>query len=303
MAGIFIYSDKQDLASELIAFAKQTGKEAILLCQDDSFAEELKYAGADKILVIKDSNGLIESYGKSIASLLKQEEAELFVVGATPRGRDLAARVAGYLGCPMISDASSVSYSDGKLTAIRMVYGGSIQHTEEFEGFGVVTIPSGKFEPVNGEAEIATIELAADDRYKLIETSPITKHGVDLSVAEKVVCVGMGLEKEEDLQMARDLADVLGAEIGCTRGIAEERHWLPVEHYIGISGAIIKPKLYISMGVSGQIQHVYGVKDSKVIVAVDKNENAPIFEAADYGIVGDMYEIIPALTERLKTNK
>jgi electron transfer flavoprotein alpha subunit len=110
----------------------------------------------------------------------------------------------------------------------------------------------------------------------------------------------MGMDKAEDMKIAQDLADAIGAVIACTRGIAEERHWLPVEQYIGISGAVIKPKLYISMGVSGQVQHVFGIRDAQIIVAVDTNEKAPVFKAADYGIVGDMYEVIPALTEALK---
>ncbi len=134
----------------------------------------------------------------------------------------------------------------------------------------------------------------------MVETAAIVKEGADLSTAERVVCIGLSMDKKDDMKIAQNLADAIGAEIGCTRGIAEERHWLPVEQYIGISGAVVKPKLYISMGVSGQVQHVYGIRDSQIIAAVDTNEKAPIFKAADYGIVGDMYEIIPALTAALK---
>ena len=142
--------------------------------------------------------------------------------------------------------------------------------------------------------------MQADPRVRLIETLPVKRDKIDLASAEKVVCVGMGLDKQEDMKMAEELAQLLGAEIACTRGIAEERQWLPVESYIGISGAKIKPSLYISMGVSGQVQHVVGIRDSKIIVAVDSNEKAPIIKAADYSIIGDMYEIIPLLIEELK---
>jgi electron transfer flavoprotein alpha subunit len=148
---------------------------------------------------------------------------------------------------------------------------------------------------------VVSIDLVADDRVQLVSSVPIVKKGADLKVAEKVVCVGMGLEKIEDIQMAEKLAEVLGAEIGCSRGVAEERHWLPAEQYIGISGNVIKPKLYLAMGVSGQVQHVFGARDAKCIVAINNNEKAPIFRSADYGIVGDMYEIVPLLTEALKT--
>lgn len=300
MAGIYIYSERKDLAQELIGFAKGCGKEAILLTLDESLAQELKGSGADRILVIKGSSPLIENYAQAIAELLQTEGAALFAVGATARGRDIAAKTAGYLDCAMASDISAISYADGRFQVSRTMYGGLVQQNEVLGDLSVVTIPSGKFEPVSGAADIQTIDLPADDRVSLVETAPIVKKGADLNAAERVVCVGLGMDKQEDLKIAQDLADAIGAAIGCTRGISEERHWLPVELYIGISGAIIKPKLYISMGVSGQIQHVYGVRDAQIIVAVDTNEKAPIFKAADYGIVGDMYEVIPALTEALK---
>ena len=101
------------------------------------------------------------------------------------------------------------------------------------------------------------------------------------------------------MKLAQDLAGKLGAEIGCTRSVAEDYHWLPNEAYIGLSGQKVKPQLYISMGVSGQVQHTAGIRDSKIIVAIDTNENAPIFAAADYGIVGDLYDIVPVLTEKI----
>lgn len=300
MAGIYLYSERTDLAAELISFAKVSGKEAVVLTLDEKSAGELKNSGADKIIQITGSSEMIENYARAIADLLVKEGAELLAVGATARGRDLAARVAGYLDCAMVSDVTAVNFADDKLITNKILYGGAVQQTEELNGLSVITIPTGKFEPVTGETAMETIELTADDRISLVETAPIVKQGADLSAAEKVVGVGLAMDKEEDMQIARDLAKAIGAEIGCTRGIAEERHWLPVETYIGISGAVIKPKLYISMGISGQIQHVYGIRDAQIIVAVDTNENAPIFKAADYGIVGDMYEVIPALTAALK---
>ena len=300
MSGIYIYSDKKELAAEIIGFAKAAGQPAIVLIFDEKEAQALSDCGADKIYHLQGDSQLPENYGPAIAQLLIKEEAELFAVGATARGRDIAARVAGYLNCGMVSDVTAISLQDGQFVTESMKYGGAVQHTEAIAGLGVVTIPAGKFESVSGTAAIVPLEVKADQRVSLLETAPLVKQGADLSCAENVVCVGMALDKEADMQLARDLAAVIGAEIGCTRGIAEERHWLPVEQYIGISGAVIKPKLYISMGVSGQVQHVFGIRDAQLIVAVDTNEKAPIFRAADYGIVGDLYEVIPLLTEALK---
>ena len=300
MAGIYVYSDRLDLAAELIGFVKENQKSANVLGFTQAEADRLSSIGADKVCYLQGDSPLVENYGQAIAEYLKQENAELFVVGATARGRDIAARVAGYLDCAMVSDVSSLSLDSGKLSAERMMYGGAVVQSEEITGLCVVTVAAGKYQPVAGNASIETIKVTADSRVKLLETASIVKEGVDLRQACNVVCVGLGLEKEEDMQLARDLAAAIDAAIGCTRGIAEERHWLPVEQYIGISGAIIKPQLYISMGVSGQVQHVFGVRDAKVIVAIDSNEKAPIFRSADYGIVGDMYEIVPLLTQTLK---
>ncbi|MBP1760796.1 MAG: electron transfer flavoprotein, alpha subunit [Firmicutes bacterium] len=300
MAGVYIYSDRMDLAAELVGFVKENQNSAQVLCFTQAEADQLTSIGADKVCYLQGDSPLVENYGQAIAEYLKQANAELFVVGATARGRDLAARVAGYLDCAMVSDASSLSLESGKLRAERMMYGGAVVQSEEITGLCVVTVAAGKYQPVTGSASVETVQVTADNRVKLLETAPIVKEGVDLRQACNVVCVGLGLEKEEDLKIARDLAAAIDAELGCTRGVAEERHWLPVEQYIGISGAIIKPQLYISMGVSGQVQHVFGVRDAKVIVAIDSNEKAPIFRSADFGIVGDMYEIVPLLTQAIK---
>lgn len=300
MAGIYIYSDKLDIAAELIGFAKASEQTANVISFNQADANQLAQTGADNIFYLQGQSPRPESYGQVLAAFLKDQNADLFAVGATARGRDLAASVAGYLDCAMISDISSVNFADGKLTTERMMYGGAVVQSEEVSGLAVVTIAAGKFTPVSGTAAITIVEAASDNRVSQVETAPIVKEGVDLRQACSVVCVGLGLEKEADMQLAKDLAAALNAEIGCTRGIAEERHWLPVEQYIGISGAVIKPQLYLAMGVSGQVQHIFGVRDSKVIVAIDNNEKAPIFRSADYGIVGDMYEIIPLLTKALQ---
>ncbi len=150
------------------------------------------------------------------------------------------------------------------------------------------------------KGEVVEVAATFDARLSVGAVSPIVRQGADLSVAEKVIGVGRGLGKEADLEMVKELAGLMGAEIGCSRSIAEDYHWMPAESYIGISGAKIKPQIYLTIGVSGQVQHVSGVRDSRIIVAIDKSDTAPIFEAADYGIVGDLYQVVPALIEALK---
>ncbi|MDR2035692.1 MAG: electron transfer flavoprotein subunit alpha/FixB family protein [Coriobacteriales bacterium] len=301
MAGIYVYSDEPGLVAELLGFALSTGKQACAVTFSQEDADKAQAFGADKVLFFKGASPLAENYAKALADYLAAEQADLFLAGMTPRGRDLAARVAGYLACGMASDVLSLTPVAEGFTVEKMLYGGVAVLTETLASPAVVTIGSGKFDaPAAGDSPVETLEVPSDMRVRLVTSAPLVQEGVDLNKAEKVVGVGLGFSKQEDLSLAEDLAAVLGAEIGCTRSIAEERKWLPVEQYIGISGAVIKPQLYLSLGISGQIQHVIGVRDAKTIAAINTDENAPIFKAADYGIVGDMYEIAPLLTEALK---
>jgi len=303
MAGIYIYSDESSVAGELVGFAKGAGKEAFALAFKPEEAEKLAGFGADKVLLISGDSPIAESYSRSLAAYLSSVQAELLLLGMSPRDREFAAKTAGYLRCGMVSDALSLAAVEGGFKTEKMLYGGISLVTETLQDLSVVTISSGKFESLAASAlaEIVPLELEADTRIKLVASAPIIKEGVDLNAAERVVGVGLGFNKQEDLKLAEDLATALDAEIGCTRSLAEERKWLPVEQYIGISGAVIKPQLYLSMGISGQIQHIIGVRDARIIVGIDTNENAPIFKAADFGIVGDMYEIVPLLTEALSS--
>lgn len=301
MTGIYVYSDDVALAAELIGFAKTCGLGGNALVLDSDAAEALEGAGAETVYVLQGANPLPESYAKPIAEFLRQQSADLFVVGATARGRDLAARVAGYLDCGLVGDVSTATFADGRLTTERLIYGGAVVQREELEGFAVVTVPPGLFAPVQGASEIVTVIVEPDDRVRRVGTTPIITQSANVADAERVVSVGLGLEKKEDLQMVRDLADALNAGVGCSRGVAEEREWLPQDQYIGISGLSVKPQLYLALGISGQVQHVVGIRETKVIVAVNKDETAPIFRVCDYGIVGDLYEIVPLLTQALTT--
>ncbi|HWQ74458.1 MAG TPA: electron transfer flavoprotein subunit alpha/FixB family protein [Syntrophomonas sp.] len=299
MAGVYIYSDNIDLAAEIVGFAKGTGKSAVILTTSSEAADLLKNVGADKVLLLTGSSRYIGNYAKAVAELLETERAELFAVGSTVIGRELAASVAGYLDCAMVSDVRSAHFDGGKLFTEKIIFGGAVSQSEEMSGLGVISIPAGVFEKATVcTCEVTETFVSADARTLSVSQEPIVKQSRDLSKAQKIVCIGLGVNKEDDVQIARNLADAIGAEVGCTRSIAEDLKWLP--DYIGITGIIVKPQLYISMGVSGQIQHVFGIRDSKIIVAIDTNEKAPIFRVADYGIVGDLYEVIPMLTEALK---
>lgn len=300
MGGIYVFSEQASLISELVTLTAEMGKSCTVVAVGMDTAEKCSELGAHQVMCLHGNSDMPENYAKSIAGLLKENEAELLVVGATPSGRDLAARVAGYLDCIMVSDAFSVTSQDNRFITQRMMYGGAVTRQEAWHGLGVVTVPAGMSVPSPGgdKCEIVVIDVEADCRVTVESVAPITKEGVDLTLAEKIVCVGMGFEKKEDLKIAYDLAEALGGEVGCTRGLAEDHHWFP--SYIGLSGVRVKPRLYLGLAVSGQIQHTVGIRDSHIIVAINQDSKAVIFNDCDYGMVGDMFEIVPILTAALK---
>lgn len=308
MPGIWIYSEDSAVAKQLLTAGQELKKSmqqpvnVITISAEE--VQGLTTAGVDKVFLLKGSNSWPESYHGAIAELLSKEQASVVLVGATMRGKDLAARVAAVLKTGLVTDALTVQFTNEGIETTRLVYGGLAVRTEISALPALVTIPPRTFAETCADAiqcEIITVEAAnQDSRVTVSNVCPIVREGVDITTAGKIVCVGRGLAKQEDMKMVEELAAAAGAEIGCTRGISEDYHWLPNDRYIGISGQKVKPELYIGMGISGQVQHVVGIRDSKVIVAIDSNEKAPIFEAADYGIVGDLYEVVPLLTAALQ---
>ena len=308
MAAIWVYSEDDVIAQQLLApgrdLADKMQAELCAVTLNIEGATPLIASGAEKVFVLKGNGKSPESYAQGLADLAIQEQPAVIFIGATQRGKDLAAKVAAVLKAGLVTEALAVRFVDGSIETDRMMYGGLAVCTEILASPALVTIPARAYEalPADPSRQAATVvqSVKVDDRVNVSNICPIVREGADISVADKLVCVGRGLVKQEDMKLVEDLAAALGAEIGCTRGISEDYHWLPQDRYIGLSGQRVKPSLYISLGVSGQVQHVAGIRDSKIIVAIDINENAPIFEAADYGIVGDLYEVSPLLTEAIK---
>jgi len=231
--------------------------------------------------------------------------ADLALSGATLRAKGLAARVAARLGAPLTAEALSLRpQADGALEVDRMVYGGGGIATQLLRTRPMMaTIPARTFPaPAAGPrtGEVRVIAVAADARVRVVAQRPRTQEGTDIAEAPAVVGVGRGMAKAEDLALAEALAGTMGGAVGCTRPVAEDLGWLPEDRYIGISGRKVAPRVYVAVGTSGQVQHVSGVRDAKVVVAINKDENAPIFKHADYGLVGDLYTALPALTAELK---
>src|SRR5271165_6075604 len=309
MPGIFVFSEESALAKQLLTPALELKQSlfqpvtALSLTETD--AKQLAALGADKAVALQSAAEWVEGLSEEIAGLVSAAGASVFLVGGTLRGKHIAAYVATKLNAGMSTDAKSVKLEGGKLLATRLLYAGLALCDEELSLPAVVTIPPRTFTPPNPAARACTVETAkieADGRVTITDRTQASGSGVDIGAATKLVSVGRGFHKKEDLKLAQDLAAALKAEVSCSRPVAEEEHWLPIERYVGISGHTVKPDLYLAVGISGQVQHMVGARESKVIVAVNNDEHAPIFESADYGIVGDLYEVLPLLTTAVRNN-
>jgi electron transfer flavoprotein alpha subunit len=227
--------------------------------------------------------------------------------------RDFAPKLAASQGKGMIGDCIGYRNDGGKLVFVRQMFQGRTAADVVFEGDPpwIATFQAGAFRPdlaaarQGGKAPVKPVQvgLKPDEiRMKPLELFREAKQAVDLTQAPILVSIGRGIKAPENIPLAEKLAKLLGGELAASRPICDEG-WLPMDRQIGSSGQTVAPKLYLALGISGAIQHVVGMKGARTIVAVNKDSNAPIFEVADYGIVGDLFEIVPALTEELEKSR
>jgi len=307
MPGIIVFSEDGALAQQLLTPAlelkKTLAQPVAAITIDENTAKTLATLGADSVVLLKAEKATPEALAPEIADFCARESAAVVLIGGTQRGKHVAAQIAAKLQAGLTTDAKTLAVAGNTLQCTRILYAGLAICEEELQLPAVATIPARTFlapAASGSAASIETLEVKPDTRITVDSSTPIGTSGVDITAAHKLVSVGRGFRKKEDLKLAEELAAALDAEISCTRGIAEDEHWLPLERYIGISGQIVKPDLYLATGLSGQVQHMVGCRESKVIVAINNDERAPIFEAADYGIVGDLYQVLPLLTAALK---
>ena len=304
MQTIFVISDEASALSELCAGAGAVAaRVTAILFGSEAEAAGAAGCGADRLLYCQPSDGAVpEDYAAAVAQEVKKEASALVIVNNTIRGRCLAGKLGVLLDTAVLTGVNALERSGEELVCCRMVYGGMAQRSEVFtKPYGVRTVGGGVFEAAAepAQAAVAPFEGLPQGGLKRIACTPKKEGGVDLVAAKRIVDVGRGLAQEADLELCRKLAAALGAEVGCSRPVAENNKWLPKSNYMGITGVQVKPELIVALGVSGQIQHIGGINKSRVIVAVNKDKSAPIFKNADFGVVGDLYKVVPALIEKL----
>lgn len=306
LANVWVFSDNVERYAELMTGARQWGEQVHLIVQGNEQADQVKALGADDIIVLEHACGLqrVENYAETVSALL-QTHTGLLLMPASKRAKSLGARLSIQLNAAMVNDATSVTLDAGTLFAEHRMYGGLAFGKEKLNSaLAIITLAPGMFEPVAANPAHTCPVVSAPyitPLHEIVcqERRAKSLSSVDLSKAKRVVGVGRGLVAESDLQMVRNLAAVLGAEVGCSRPIAEGENWMERERYIGVSGVLLKSDLYLTLGISGQIQHMVGGNGAKIIVAINKDKKAPIFNYADYGLVGDIYKVVPALIEQL----
>jgi electron transfer flavoprotein alpha subunit len=253
-----------------------------------------------------------DAFTQALKEFLAKHPAKLVLMPHTYQVRDFVPKLATALATTAISDVIGYKFEGGKLLFTRQMFQGKFVADVNFSGSGpcFVTFQNGAFRGDKAEAgaspaPVETVNVDVPDsamRNKPEEVFKEAKQAVDLTQAEIIVSVGRGIKEQKNLEIARQLADALGGELAASRPICDNG-WLPMDRQIGSSGQTVAPKLYLALGISGAIQHIVGMKGSRSIVAINKDAEAPIFEIADYAIVGNLFDIVPPLIEEVKKAK
>jgi electron transfer flavoprotein alpha subunit len=311
MSGVLVVVEGKS-SLEALAAAQQIGAELNLKVFAAVFGDGESLTGykLDKIHAIE--HELLKQYtpdGYTIAlkQLIEAHQPTYVIFPHTYQVRDFAPKLATALNRVLISDVTGHRIDNGSLVLVRQLFQGKFNADVRFEGEPpyFVSIQAGAFRADNLQTGTAAIEkMTPDLKAEQIRTKPLerfreSQRAVDLTAAQIIVSVGRGIKEAENIPVVQKLADALGAELAGSRPVCDNG-WLPMERQVGSSGQTVAPKMYVAVGISGAIQHLVGMKGSKTIVAINKDPEAPIFEVADYGIVGDLFEVVPALIEALK---
>jgi electron transfer flavoprotein alpha subunit len=308
----------RDVTFEMLCKAKDLGEKlgadisAVLLGhQVSSFAERLS-SYANRVLLVEDvrlANFNSALYQRVMSALMADRRPILTMVGNTAFGMDLAPSLAAELYLPLATDCIGLEVEDGKLFAVRSMYGGKVNAKVSFAEAQqyMVTVRAGAFPAEQGtlKGEVVSIDSPLTEEItqrKFVEYVEAEVGEVDITQADALVSVGRGIKEDKNMPLVEELANSLGGVLACSRPITDAG-WLPKDRQVGQSGKTVKPKLYLAVGISGAFQHLAGMQGSDLIVAINKDSEAPIFNVANYGIVNDLFKVVPALNAKIKEIK
>jgi len=315
MAGVLVFCEVKEgkikkASREALSIgrklAESAGGDLVALANDKSVADEAGRYGAKKLYVANISDYSTEGYAAALKQVCDDVKPSVLLFGGTSNGRDLAPRIAARLDVGVASDVDQLSWTDGKLRARRPVYSGKAFATVDVTGTpAIATTRPNAFpaeEAGGGVAEVSEVNAPADAKAKLVETKAPEAGELTIAEADIIVSGGRGLKDAPNFSYIRDLAHAIGGAVGASRATVDAG-WIDHQHQVGQTGRVVSPNLYIAAGISGAIQHLAGMSSSKHIVAINKDPEAPIFRVADLGVVGDLFQVLPALTEEVKKAK
>jgi electron transfer flavoprotein alpha subunit len=312
MPCLLVFSEQDRCAFELLQKAIELGAkmnlEVAAAALNGSQGEKFRHRGCARVYT--SSQELLQFfdafvYAQALSQIAAASQAKVILIGSTRSGKELAGRLAQMLGAGCLTDCQSLEYEKEGLVATRNAFGGATvaaqKLTTRLQIYALMPYLCEPAAPGKAEGEVVQVSLdLKPSRIKKLKKTPKDLGAVDIEGAEVLVCVGKGLAKPEDIKIAEDLASALSGFVACTKPLATDLKWLPESRIIGLSGKKGKPKLAVCAGISGQVQFAVGIREAKTIVAVNTDPNAYIFQMADYGLIGDLYQILPQLTAALK---
>ena len=285
--------------TELVNAAAGLGRGVVaIVVGSQDLAKAVAAPGVDKVIWLGDpGSAAIEAFGPAVAEIVAADPGVVFA-GRHSQERVLLGAVAAKLDAPVVMGATGITAEGAATVVTHGVYGGIALATQVFDG-PVALLLDGGAQLTGGGSAVPETVSAAPGPIQVVSLEPNQTAAADLGSAQRVVGVGRGLKAKEDLPVVQALADAMKAELGCSRPVAEGLEWLPKDRYVGISGQHIAPDVYVMVGISGQIQHMGGCRDSKLIVAINTDKDAPVVQEADYVLTGDLYALVPAITAAL----
>ncbi len=299
---------------ETLTLASRLGGEVHALLVGDgvsSMADDLLRRGAGQVHVVEDPSLKLywsDGYAAALSKAIEQVNPDLILMIASAMGKDLAPRVAARKGVALLTDCISLEESGGGFEAKKSMYGGKVFATVRSRRKPVLATirpsayPAPEVGEPTGQAAVLQVDLPSDSRVKVVEVVKKEEGELDVQEADIVVSGGRGLKDPKNFEILRELVDVLGGALGASRA-AVDAGWIDHSHQVGQTGKTVSPSLYVAVGISGAIQHLAGMRTSKCILAINKDPEAPIFNIADYGIVGDLFKVVPLLTEEIRKVK
>ena len=298
----WIVVGEQPAIGNLITVARSLGGQVgAVVAGPRSVAETVAASGVDKVVwCAAAGEAPAEAYAPAVAGIVAAEPPRVVLGGRNPAERVLLGAAAARLRAAVLTGARSVSADGDGVTVVNAVFGDIADETVAVSGPVALLLDGGSVPPASGSSVPIEETAATPLAMKVIETKTSGFDEVDLNAAPRVIGVGRGLKAKEDLTMIEALAQASSSEIACSRPVAEGLNWMGKDRYIGSSGAHIAPQLYFAIGISGQLQHMVGVQGAETIVAINSDPNAAVFKETDYGLVGDLYQLVPAITAALK---